>query len=256
MLALFRGTGDVLVSRSLARSLQIAVGDEVSVTDGNDSPATVRVSGIIANPADASARTVQMIGEPRDLSAATRWVSDQDLSSEYPELTPYLSGYTAVTTTAKVVKEASLENLPPSVSALTFVPIGGGVIVLVLIACVAAALTRTWSRDVDALQAAGVRPARGWRTIATTVTVLVLTGALLGAVIALGVLNLARSSVSGLLGHDWVTVSTPFLTIAGLVVSVVLLGWAVVPLSRRMSTTRARTPRTFRLPGWRRHWPR
>lgn len=238
------GLGETLVSRSLAQALHVSVGDDVVVDQGGGSPITARVTGIIANTADAGARTIQLIGDPPAVASANRWVSDQDFAAT-PELEPSLSGFTAVTASRKVIEEAALENLPPAVSALTYSPVGSAVILIVLIASVAAALARTWSRDVEALTAAGLPAARGWRTIATTITGLLLTGILFGTGLTLGVVCIARSSISGALGQDWATISPPLVTLAVLPVAILVLGSVAVPLSKRLSGLRPRTTTVF-----------
>lgn len=244
------GDGDVLVTRSLAQALHASVGDDVVIAQGDDSPLHARVAGIIINTADAGARTVQVIGKSSEVSSASRWVSTRDLSSAYPELEPYLSAFTAITASRKVIEEAALENLPPAVSALTYIPAGGAVIMLVLIASVAVAMIRTWSRDIDALVAAGLSAKRAWRIIATTATALLLLGALLGVAMVLAAIHAARTTISGALGQDWETISIPFLTIALLALALVALRVVAVPLGQRLAAIRTRNPSVFAFPRW------
>lgn len=216
--------GDVLVSRAAAQALTVTVGDPVSLVIGGERT-NGRVTGVLVDPADSTNRTVVRLSDATAAPTATRWLAHTDFYYD-PELRPYLDSRVATYQSTEALVEAARAQRPAFLSGLRFVSTGGGLLLGVVLVTVLDVLSRVWSRDVDALMAAGMSRGAAVRRLALTVTAVLAVGAAAGVALAVTLLALGRTSVSRWFGQDWTSIALPFPAVAWLAASIVLGGLA------------------------------
>lgn len=234
---------EVSVSKAAATELGVGVGDSVEVRTGSASPRLRRVVGLTANAANAQDRTVVTIEPDLAASEATSWLTNSDPTG-IASLRGELDRRAATMRSASLLAEDAADRLPDGLAFLRRVPLILLGLLLVVAGGVLASFLPSVRRDVGALVAAGVTPARAWRLVRWVAAASIVVGELVGLVAVIAVLYRWRDGISGVFGHDWQRIAIPggtfVLTLALTTLGVVLAG----PAARRIRAT----SRTVRYP--------
>lgn len=223
--------GEAVISQDVAASLNISLGQPVEIRAGGirTSP---QVVGFLVDPADRSDRTVALLLPPEvEHFQPTRWLRDSDFY-EVAELQPFLDRRTATYSSLDSLLADVANNQPRFLSAMRFLPVGVGILFGILVCAVTATFWRRWSHDVEALVAAGMPAALGWRRVLTAVVGALVVGELAGAAAVVGLIYLARNPVSAWLGQDWVSVVVPWQEPLVLMVVTIMAATLTLPTVR------------------------
>lgn len=226
--------GDATLSRSVARSLGIGIGDTVLVTAAQNGRQRVRITGLTLDPAQKSTRTLVMVVPD---SAAdfhpTIWLSKKDFY-DTQSLQKFLDRRTATYQSLPVMLDHAQADQPQFVSDLHFLPTGSGLVLGIVLLTICAAFARHWVAYVDTLAAAGMSRNIAWKTMLSTITVAVLAGEAVGAVVSYALLHALRTPVSGWAGQEWARLGLAIPTLVamlGLTVIVPVVTLLVLRLS-------------------------
>lgn len=232
--------GEVMLSLTTARALNVRLGDEVSVNrSGQVQPG--RVVGFSVDPADATNSTlVQLVSKSPEFTA-TRWLSQQDFYTD-ALLRDVLESRSAVYQSTASVEQNALDNRPRFLSAMRFLPVGIGLLLAVVILAAVTALTRSWKGYVEAMVAAGMSWSAAWRRCYGIVFTTLLIGEISGGVAVAAILAVTKVQVSGWFGQHWTQLALPipeFLTIIVATGLAALLAPWVLRTARRLAARAA-----------------
>lgn len=229
--------GEALVSRLVAESLQIDIGDHVTLS-GDAGGGPLLVTGLLRDPADVSSQQVFQIVESSPRFQPTRWLTDTNLLRDRTA-GPLLNRTPSRIASLSSAIPLGLENKPPLLTATGYVPVGGGLLITALVLGATGMLARRWRKDSAALQAAGMAQDDTWFVFTAWVAGGLLLGELIGASACLIALPLSREVVSGWLGQDWGHVRESYPAAAVVVVATAVVAAAVARPGARLAWSAA-----------------
>lgn len=227
--------GDVLVTSSIARALDLGPGSTAELSIDGAPAAAARVTGVTRDPADQASATVIHLADPAatDATGFTRWLSDTDFY-DHEELQPYLDRRSASYQSLDSLVASALLAQPQYLSAMRGLPLGAALLVGVLLVSFTTLLMTQLRPDATALQAAGMTARAAYGRIVLVASLAVIAGVLAGLALTATVLFLARRRISSWFGQDWVGVEID-LALASRLLLVVCLGGALTLVAVRLA---------------------
>lgn len=224
--------GEALVSREVAAALELAPGDVAMVQESTGAH-EVEIVGLVRDPADSRARSVLLLTSSAEARLATRWLFSGPEVTARDSVRALLDSRAGTIQSVDSLVEAALAQPPSFLAALRFLPLGLGLLVLLVLAGGVWNLGRTWARDVEALTAPGIPPRRGWAMLGGGMLLVAASAAGAGTLLVLVVLQLNRTVLAHRVGQDWTQISVPRAAVLVSVGSVILLG-LLAPVARRL----------------------
>ena len=229
--------GEAAITPDVATALQVEPGSTVLVPD---SPrGLVRIVGIYYDPADR--RAVGMLRMVSDLSSASYWLTNSDPYSN-PRLRDLFDrrSLTFRTTARLASDEVELNSGPlsrlaiaPTIMALFM----GGVLIVAQVAD-----RQTWTRDINALTASGMKAASAVRLCFVAWFAPVVLGAAFGLVIGPAMTTAFQDPISGSLGQEWESIAIPVPILLPTFVAIAA-ATVVMLAAQRLTSTALRLPR-------------
>lgn len=245
--ALLRGgrateTFGVTLSRAAADALDVAIGDRVGLRAPDLPRGELVITGITVNPSNVDELSVVVSDPALRPADVSTWLSDRD-PYEVAELRKSLDSYTAAFRTVANLADDARAQLPAGLGRLRHLASGLGFLVALVLAGVGATMWGTVRSDVSALVSVGVSQRRAWGWAVRIATVALLCGELVGAVVALAVMQVLRESLSGVFGQYWLRVEVPWTHVALVLLLTVVAGasWQAFRAAGRF--LRSRIPR-------------
>lgn len=212
--------GQAMVGWRLASDLGVEVGETVTIVDAGGSE-DIAVVGLLRDPADAQADTVILLVDESQMREASRWLlNDLQALDREPVRTLMDARAGTVASIDSLLQAADLQA-STVLAGLRALPLGLGLVMMLVLGGTVASLGRTWSRDVATLRSLGLPSRSAWRALGGGMLSVSIVAVILGGATALGGVHLLRRWVSGWLGQDWSHITVPYVD-GGIVVGVVL----------------------------------
>lgn len=233
-------SGDVLVSSTVARALDLRPGSTVDLTPDGEPAVHGTVTGITIDPADRASTSVVQLVDPAkaDPATFTRWLSDTNFY-DHQVLQPYLDRRAASYQSIDSLVGSALLAQPQFLSAMKGLPLGAALLVGVLLVSFTVLLMTQLAGDARALQAAGMPSRSAWSRLVLVCVLAVLAGVVVGVALTALWLSVWRRQVSGWLGQEWATthLDLPLVGVLALLVGIggvlTLQSLRLAPLLRR-----------------------